>query len=109
MLFPRLDEIGGAVVRRTFTFDTRRLKTGDRLTRDEVIGMPGANRAALIEKQYIDVLPRASDQEVDVADPDVERHVVNRGFGKWDVIEGRKLNAEPLDKDEAEALAAVKN
>lgn len=104
MMFPRLDDIGGAVVRRTFTFDTRRLKTGDKLTRDEVLGMPGANRNALIEKQYIDVLPRAA------VDPDTERFVVNRGFGKFDVIEGRKINPEPLtSKDEAEALAAVKN
>lgn len=103
-MFPRLDDIGGAIVRRTFTFDTRRLKTGDRLTREEVLGMPGANRNALMEKQYIDVLPRAA------IDPDAGRFVVNRGFGKFDVIEGRKLNAEPLaTKDEAEALAAVKN
>lgn len=103
MLFPRLDDIGGAVVRRTFQFDSRRMRTGDRLTRDEVIGMPAPNRNALIEKQYIDVLPR------DIGGAGGERIVVNRGFGKFDVIEGRRLNTEPLTKDEAEALAAVKN
>ncbi len=35
------------------------------------------------------------------------RYVVSRGFGNFDVIEGRKLNDAFLTKEDAEALAAA--
>lgn len=35
-----------------------------------------------------------------------QRFAVHTGMGRYDVIEGKKLNAEPMTKDEANALCA---
>lgn len=35
------------------------------------------------------------------------RHIVSTGFGFYNVLEGKRLNAEPLSREEAEALAAA--
>lgn len=96
-----IDQAGGAYVRRAFTFGDRELTTRDRLTADEVRSIPLANLNALINTGKIELWPAAPEQMF-VA----ERFAVNRGFGKWDVIEGRKLNETSLTKIEAEALAA---
>jgi len=44
----------------------------------------------------------AGRNEPELAEPaDLNRYIVYRNFGHYDVIEGRKLNGEPLSKDEA--------
>jgi D-lyxose ketol-isomerase len=37
-----------------------------------------------------------------------ERHVIHRGGGRYDVVHGTVLNAEPLSREAAEALAQTK-
>jgi hypothetical protein len=63
--------------------------------------MPVANRQALIDKRFIEVFPKD-------ATGAGERHIVSAGFGKYHVIEGKKLNEFPLTKQEADALAGTK-
>ena len=86
--------IGGGYVRRKFNG----LSSGHHLTREEIMAMPISNRRAAISLGMIDVYPQAP------GGPG-ERFVVNRGFGKFDVIEGKKLNDDALDKDTARVLA----
>lgn len=107
----RDQDVGGAVVKRMFGGR----KAGDTLTRAEVLAIPGANRAALINLGKIAVfpirsgttgtVPLAASEEQRPEIEHMKRHVVSRGFGKYDVIEGNILNAEPLTKDAAKALA----
>lgn len=96
-------DIGGGTVRRTFRMGTEQVRMGRPLTEAEIMTMPVANRRALIDKGMIIVYPRTPV----VPSGDGERHVVARGFGKYDVIEGHKLNDKPLTKDAARALAGV--
>ena len=97
-----LNQIGGAVVRRTFKSGGRQLTSGSRLSGDEVRSFPALNRRALIEKKYIEVFPLNTDAGTVSGG---KRFVVSRGFGKFDVIEGKKLNDDALDKDTARVLA----
>jgi len=94
-------EIGGAVVRRVFSSGGKQLTPGTRLTGDEVRKIPKANRNALVGKHFMELFPAG-----DVSAPTGgERFVVSMGFGKFVVIEGRKMTAEPLDREQAYALA----
>src|SRR6185437_14352844 len=93
-------DIGGAKVRRTFTIGARRVFAGDRLTAEELLALPLANRRALTDSNYIDVWPKAPNG----SPANAERHIVSNGFGKFSVIVGHKLNEHPLTKDEAERL-----
>jgi hypothetical protein len=93
------DNIGGGRVERTFTFGGRRLNRGDTLTREEIIGMPASNRNALIETKHLMVWP--PHVMVDAG----ELHVINLGFGRYDVIRGTKVNEAPLDREAAYQMA----
>jgi len=96
--------IGGGIVRRTFTLGERVMKTGDMLTRAEVLAIRIANRNSLIDHGKIEIYAANPNE---IAEPG-ERHVVRApGVGSrlYDVIEGRKLNSEPLTREDAEALA----
>jgi hypothetical protein len=104
-------QIGGARVQRTFTMGDRRLRNGDVLTGDEVRSIRPANRSAFIDKGYIVPWPiEAVSLHVaqQPAEP-VSRFIRPLGFGRgYDVIEGRKVNDEPLmTKEEAQALAGI--
>lgn len=110
----RDQDVGGAVVKRMFAG----YKAGTVLDRATVLAIRGANRAALINQGKIVVFPvdraaliaTAPDVGVPTHAPEIDhaqRHVVSRGFGKYDVIAGVILNAEPLDKDSALALAGT--
>jgi hypothetical protein len=107
----RDQDVGGAVVKRMFTG----YRAGEVLDRATVLAIRGANRAALINQGKIVVFPLGNavvmaDVTVTEQAPEIEhaqRHVVSRGFGKYDVIAGTILNAEPLDKDSALALAGT--
>lgn len=92
-------DIGGAIVRRPFSHGGRRVLAGARLSAAEVLAMPPNNRQALQSANYLDVFPKTTEAVG-------ERHIVNRGFGKFDVVSGVKLNDEPITKEQAEALAA---
>ena len=91
-------DIGGARVRLTFTRGGKQMKAGDMLSADEVKAIPLANRRALAEANYIEVFPAA---------PKGDRFIVQVGKDKFNVIEGRVINAKPLaTREHAEALAA---
>lgn len=101
----RPEQIGGARVQRAFKFGERRLVHGDTLTGDQVRSIRPTNRSSLVDKGYLMLWPKGQNESVPGA-AEVERHVVARGFGRYDVIEGRKLNTEGLlTKEEAYALA----
>lgn len=94
-----MNEIGGGIVRRRFNTANGAIPAGHKLTSGEIKAMPPGNRRALIENRFLEVWPIGN------APAGGERHIVNLGFGKFDVVEGRKLNDKPLTKDEAEELA----
>jgi hypothetical protein len=98
------NQIGGAIVRRGFNRGSTWLKVGTRLTADEVRAIPMVNRRALSVSGALDIYPLAPGG---MAAEDLDRYVIHRGRGEYDVIEGRRLNSEPLSKEKAEALAAA--
>lgn len=89
-------DIGGARVRRTFTRGTHRYHAGDYLSATDVLSMPIANRRALVDSQYLEVYPKYK--------VDTQRLIVNVGKNQFDVIEGFKLNKEPVSREEADKL-----
>lgn len=97
-----LEQAGGAYVRRRFTFGERDVGPGETLTAEQIASIPQANLVALINTGKLELWPAAPAQMF-VA----ERFAVNLGFGRWTVIEGRKLTDTPVTKAEAEALAAA--
>lgn len=93
------DQIGGGRVERTFSYGGRRLVRGDMLTREQIVAMPAANRNALIETKHLLVWP-----------PGIgggEKFVQALGFGRYNVIQGRKLNDAPIDRETAHRLAGL--
>lgn len=99
------DGAGGAYVRRRFIFGERELVFGDELTAEELATIPRANLIALVNTGKLELWP-AAPGTAPIAAFIAERFAVNLGFGRWTVIEGRKLVAEPITKQQAEALAA---
>ena len=97
MLMLGSNEIGGGYVRLGFTDATRRYKMGEQLTAAQIKSFH--NHRRMIDIGKIAVYPPAPAGKS-------ERHVVSTGFGRFDVIEGHKLNDRALTKDEAEELAA---
>lgn len=101
-------QIGGARVQRAFRMGDRFLKNGDTLTGDEVRSIRPANRSAFIDKGYIVPWPIEAVASVAAQGQPLDRFVRPLGFGRgYDVIEGRKINDEPLTKEEAHALAGI--
>jgi hypothetical protein len=93
-------QIGGAYVRRRFDLGTETKVSGQTLTREQVLAIPTANRNALLSQKIIELYPVAPLAEGQ------RRFVIHMGMGKFDVIEGRKLNDEPLSRAEAEAMVS---
>lgn len=91
-------DIGGARVRRLFRRGDEALVAGRMLSAAEVLAFAPANRRALREAGFIEIFPRGPIESVG------ERHIVRLGNGKYDVIQGVRLNAQPLSKEEAEDL-----
>ena len=98
-----VQDIGGGRVARTFTRGSDRLLRGRVLTADELLAMPIANRRALVDGGYIEVWPKGSAGAAGPTTPG-ERFMVQVAKDKFDVIEGHKVNAEPLSRKAAEQL-----
>lgn len=100
-------DIGGAIVRRRFSQSGKELTNGMVLSPGEVENMNPNNRRALQDNGFIQIFPKParSHLEADLNAVPMQRHAISIGFGKWDVIEGRKVNAEPLTREQAYALA----
>ena len=59
------DQIGGAIVRRRISRGSLpALMAGERLTRDEVLAMPTANRRALVNNEALWLSPRDAEPEL---------------------------------------------
>ena len=97
------NNIDGAEVRRTFRMGDRVLRNGDILTSEEVRSIRPMNLTSLIERGHIYVWPKGGRADASTT----VRYPVAKGFGKYDVYEGRKLNDEPLTREEAYNLAGV--
>ncbi len=108
----RIEHIGGGRVMRTFRLGDRQVMSGETLDADTLARMNTVNRNSLIDNGYITVWPKSGDAAPPAAAPaataaeGAQRFVINKGFGKFAVVEGRLLNDEPLDRKGAEALAA---
>ncbi len=102
-------QIGGARVQRAFSIGGRRVLAGENLTREEVLTIRTANRNALIDKGYLLPWPKNAGAGPGQPLAGVVRFVRPLGFGRgYDVIEGRKVNDEPIaDKEAAYALAGI--
>ncbi|MGH6845795.1 MAG: hypothetical protein ACRECU_14000 [Methylocella sp.] len=94
-------DIGAAVVRRTITVSGIKLPPGHKLSLDDCARMRPANYWSMIKTRIIELCPEQSHGNT----PHGERHIINIGFGRFSVIEGRKLNDTPLTKEDAQALA----
>jgi hypothetical protein len=93
----RNDDIGGGKVIQGFRMGGEYVRPGTILSREQILGIPYANRASLMAR-FIEVWPREAGKPEGTA-----RFIVRVGT-KYNVIEGVVLNAEPLEKEEAEEL-----
>lgn len=91
-----LGENGGITLRR-LTIGGRDVPPGTEIDAETARSWSVMNRMALSESGSI----RWHSKAIGAA----ERHIVSRGFGKFDVIIGTVINDAPLTKEEAEALA----
>jgi hypothetical protein len=106
MLQLKIDEVGGAVVRRVFNTGGKQMTPGTVLSREEIMAFPAVNRSALANKRYIDLFPR-NPGNPQGSDEKGERYVISAGFGRFFVIEGKKLNDEAITREEAYALCGM--
>ena len=96
------DDIAGGKVQQAFRMGDRYLMRGTALSREEICRIPTQNRNALIDKGYIHVQLKGVESAVAG-----ERFVVSLGFGRFDVVEGKKLNDKHLSREAAYALAKI--
>lgn len=100
-----VNQIGGGVVTRTFNMGGKTMLRGIELTAEEVRAMRPMNRSSLIDRGHLYVWPKG--QHAKPPEGSV-RFVMPMGFGRgYHVVEGRRLNAEPLSKEEAYKLAGL--
>ena len=98
-----IDEIAGGKVQQAFRMGDKYLMRGTVLSREQICRIPTQNRNALIDKGYIHVQLKG----METAEAGGERFVMSLGFGRFDVIEGRKLNEAHLSREAAYALARI--
>jgi len=101
-------DLGGARVRLTFQTiqkngSTRRFKPNEQLSAEDVLAWPMANRRALVSAGYIEIYPRqfVGRQAIQKGD----RFIVQARKDQYNVIEGRRINDQPLSREDAEELA----
>jgi hypothetical protein len=96
------DRLGGAQVFRPVSIGGRMRKIGETISADELRAVPKQNLRALMDQRFIVAWPVGTASAAVVGDV----FVVNRpGTSHFDVIVGRKINADPLSKVAAEELA----
>lgn len=101
-------DIGGAEVKRHFNGAAgKQFSPRDRLTREDVLAIPVNNRVALIDNGYIVVFPPDDAAHAAAEQMHGDVFFISRGFGKYDMIRGKKLNSEPLSQEQAVALGYV--
>jgi hypothetical protein len=83
---------------------------GDVVDGDEFRTWPETNRRAIIDQGFIELMSRGQPAEgVRALDAgELVRVVVPREDGRFDVVEGRKINTQPMDERTADGLADAK-
>jgi hypothetical protein len=89
------DMVGGALVRRMIPGKPE-WPGGHLLTREQFLAIPVENRFVMVDQGHFEIIIR---------DPLAQRYIVPREDGRFDVVSGRVLNAEPLDEAAAQQLA----
>ena len=98
------DQLGGAKVFRPCTIAGVKRNGGDALSAEELAAMPKATLRAMQDQRFIVAWPKSANAPSPI---DGEPYVYNRvGTSTYDVVLGQLLNAHPLSKADAEALAA---
>lgn len=95
-------ELAGAVVRRAYTSNGERVLKGHVLTQNALAALSYAIRRLWLRDGSLTPFYVPTDK---VPRPLGGRHVIHRGGGRYDVVQGVVLNTM-LTKDEADALAA---
>lgn len=99
------DQLGGARVFRPCTIGGIKRRSSEVLSGEDLASLPRQSLKALIDQRFIVAWPKGTDAGPTVA-ADEEVLVYNRvGTSTYDVVVGRRLNARPLSKHEAETLA----
>lgn len=101
-MFIKLNDLGGAKVMRTFRMGTKQIRAGTMLTETQLANMTRANLRALIESGFLAPWPKGGVIQAQA----LARFARHRGFGEWDVIEGRLLNTDPMPREMAQELVA---
>lgn len=102
------ENIGFAIVKRRFASGGVNYVPGSEtgeLSREFLLAMPPANRDAMVDARQIEIYPR-SVLRSGGAPPKGEKHLVTRGFGKYDVIQGSIIGTG-MTKEAALALIGV--
>jgi hypothetical protein len=115
-----INDIDFGIVERAITIGEQKMMRGFELSHEVLARMPTANRNALIENRFISVFPKgvtvrrqdgatmvAAPISSDGASAAGEMHVIAKGFGKWDVIQGTIIAAGLTSKAEAQAVAGI--
>ena len=101
-----LDQLGGARVFRPCTIAGQHYARGAPVPAEVLCRVPRANLKAMIDQTFLVVWPAAPDAATALRE-DEEVFIYQRiGTNTCDVVVGRKLNARPLSRAEAEHLAA---
>jgi hypothetical protein len=95
--------IGGGRVFRPFSTYRR----NEVLSADVIRSLPRQNLKALIDQRFLIVWPVGSDPAPSVAADEEVFIYARAGTSRFDVVVGRRLNAVPLSKADAEKLAAA--
>lgn len=107
------DNIGGGKIIRAFRTAAGMQMAGTILSREQIIAMAHQNRNALIEKGFLAVWDKAAGTVVGAATmpapvaEGAERFICSLGFGRYDVVHGVKLNAAPVNREQAHELAGL--
>jgi len=113
----KIQEIAAGVVTFPFRMDGKWLKSGTNLSHEQLARMPTSNRNALQDKGFLYVWPKSALPALEAEARKrgkmmpagaAERHLQSLGFGRYNVIEGRKLNDKQLGREAAHELAGVK-
>ena len=107
-----ISKIEGAIVTFPFYAGGQYMRNGTWIDHDTLAKMPISNRNSLQDKGYLYPIPKAAlaamgHSPVHASTTAVERHVISRGFGRFDVIEGRVLTDKPIAKEAAFELAGL--
>lgn len=99
------NSLGGARVFRPCNIAGVLRKSGDILSAEVLASIPKQSLKALQDQRFIISWPKPTDAPA-IPQVDGEPYVYNRiGTATYDVILGKRLNARPLSKTDAEALA----